>query len=248
MTTNSSSNNNEPQTEPRGVGPAEGDAKNILITGANGGLGEALALECAGRGARVILLDRYKRKLERLCDKVEALDAPAPGYCNVNLATLGSEALGELVAGLGEAYGDLHGLVHAAVRFDGLRPLDQITPADWVEDLQVNVNIAWLLTVGCLPGLRAAGGTVVFLLDGNARGKPYWGAYGASKAALESLAGSFEQELEGTACRVLAIDPGPMRTDLRAAAYLGEDPGTMPPPEEAARRIADALLGEQNSA
>lgn len=220
-------------------------APNIMITGATGGLGKALALECAGRGARVILLDRNKRLLERLCDQVEALNAPAPGYCDVDLAKVGPEALAELISGLGEAYGSLHGLVHAAVRFDGLRPLDQITPQDWLLDLQVNVNVAWLLTLGCLPGLRAADGTVVFLLDGHASGKAYWGAYGASKGALASLAASFTQELEGTGCQVMAFDPGPMRTNLRAAAYLAEDPSSVPGPEGPAAIIADRLLGAQ---
>ena len=219
-------------------------APNIMITGATGGLGTALALECAGRGARVILLDRNKRLLERLCDKVEALGAPAPGYCDVDLAKVGPDALAELIAGLGEAYGSLSGLVHAAARFDGLRPLDQITPQDWLLDLQVNVNVAWLLTLGCLPGLRAAQGTVVFLLDGNATGKAYWGSYGASKGALQSVADTFSQELEGTGCQVLAMDPGPMRTDLRAAAYLAEDPATVPEPAGPAKAIADAMLGE----
>lgn len=222
--------------------PAPDTVPNIMITGATGGLGKALSLECARRGARVILIDRNKRLLERLCDEVEATGAPAPGYCDVDLAKVGPEALAELIGGLGEAYGQLTGLVHAAVRFDGLRPLDQVTPQDWLLDLQVNVNVAWLLTLGCLPGLRAGAGTVVFLLDGNATGKAYWGAYGASKGALESLASTFEQELKGTGCRVMAYDPGPMRTDLRAAAYLAEDPASVPPPDIAAAKIADALL------
>lgn len=217
-------------------------SENLLITGATGGLGRALALECARRGARVILVDRNKRQLERLCDEIEALGAPAPGFCDVDLATVGPEALGELAAGLSEAYGGLHGLVHAAARFDGLRPVDQITPEDWLLSLQVNLNVAWLLTVVCLPALRDTRGKVVFLLDGDAAGTAYWGAYGVSKAGVATLAATLAEELEGSGCEIIALDPGPMRTDLRASAYLAEDPSTIPPPEEAAARIADRLL------
>lgn len=215
---------------------------NVLITGATGGLGKALALECARRGARVILIDRNKRQLERLCDEIESLGAPAPGFCDVDLATAGPEALDELVAGLADAYGGLHGLVHAAVRFDGLRPMDQISPEDWLLTLQVNVNVAWLLTVACLPRLRETRGKVVFLLDEDAMGNAYWGAYGVSKAAVATLAATLNEELEGSGCDVIALDPGPMRTDLRASAYLAEDPNTVPPPDEAAARIADRLV------
>lgn len=219
-------------------------APNILITGATGGLGKALALACAARGARVILLDRNKRLLERLCDEVEALGAPAPGYCDVDLSEVGPEQLKELVEGLTGAYGPLSGLVHAAVRFDGLRPLDQIAPEEWLRDFQVNLNVVWLLTVACLPSLKSAGGAVIFLKDDDAEGKAYWGSYGAAKAALGSLAGTLSEELGQSGCRALAIDPGPMRTDLRATAYLGENPGSVSPPSKAAERIAEVLLGE----
>jgi NAD(P)-dependent dehydrogenase (short-subunit alcohol dehydrogenase family) len=221
---------------------------NILITGATGGLGKALALVCAERGARVILLDRNKRLLERLCDQVEGLGAPAPGYADLDLSGVGPEQLTELVNGLTEAYGPLSGLVHAAVRFDGLRPLDQIAPEDWLMDLQVNLNVPWLLTRACLSSLKSGEGTVIFLVDGDADGKAYWGSYGASKAALGSLAATLSEELGHSGCRSIAIDPGPMRTDLRATAYLGENPGSIPPPSEAAERIADVLLGEASAA
>ncbi len=229
----------EPNTE---------NAPNVLITGATGGLGKALALACAERGARVILLDRNKRLLERLCDQVEALGAPAPGYADLDLSAVGPEQLKELVEGLTAAYGPLNGLVHAAVRFDGLRPLDQIAPEDWLLDLQVNLNVVWLLTLACLPSLKSAAGTVIFLVDGDAEGKAYWGSYGAAKAALGSLASTLAEELGHSGCRSLAIDPGPMRTDLRASAYLGENPGSIPLPSEAAERLAEVLLGAATDA
>lgn len=216
---------------------------NILITGATGGLGSALALACARRGARVILLDRRRRPLETLCDEVEALGAPAPGYGEVDLAQVGPEGLQELVQGLTEAYGGIDGLAHCAARFEGLKPLDQVTPQDWLLDLQVNLNAAWLMTVSCLPSLRERAGTVVFVTDAAARSGAYWGSYGVSKAALEGLSAILAEELDNTDCRVHTVDPGPMRTGLRSSAYLAEDPNSVPVPAEAADQIADLLMG-----
>jgi NAD(P)-dependent dehydrogenase (short-subunit alcohol dehydrogenase family) len=214
----------------------------ILITGANGGLGSALALACAERGARLVLLDQKQRPLERLCDQVEALGAPAPGYCDVDLSKLGPEAAEELVAGLVAEYGGIDGLVHCAARFEGLRPMDQVPPTDWLLDLQVNLNAAWLLTRCCLASLKQRKGTVVFLKDDNAVGKAYWGSYGAAKAATAAMAESLANELGAGSCRVLSFDPGPMRTALRAGAYLAEEPLSVPDPGEVAARLADDLL------
>ncbi len=217
-------------------------SQNILITGATGGLGKALALECAGRGAQTILMDRNKRLLERLCDEVEARGAPAPGYVDIDIAKLGPEEVSELVAGLTDAYGELDAIIHAAVRFDGLHPIDQVPTSDWLLDLQVNLNAPWLLTVACLPSLRRSKGSVVFFLDDNARGQAYWGSYGVAKGAIAALAETLKVELEAVGCRVLAIDPGPMRTDLRAAAYIAEDPASVPLPTGAAQRVVDQLF------
>ena len=195
--------------------------KTILISGATGGLGSALARALAARGVRVVLLDRQRRKLEALCDEIEALGAPAPGYCDLDLAQLSPDAAEELLKGFAEAYGALDGVVHAAARFEGLRPLEQTAPDQWLLDLQVNLNAAWLLSVAALPQLKAQHGVLAFLLDeAPAAGKAYWGGYGVSKAALGSLATMFGEELEGSGCRVLALDPGPMRTSLRAEAYI----------------------------
>lgn len=216
--------------------------RTILITGATGGLGSALALECAGRGARVVLLDRKRRPLEALCGQIEALGAPAPGYVEADLSQVGPEGLSDLVTGLVEAYGGIDALVHCAARFQALRPLDQVPPEEWLLDLQVNLNAAWLLTVYCLPSLRERRGKIAFVTDPDAEASAYWGSYGVSKGALRSLAAILRDELETSGCEVLVIEPGPLRTDLRAAAYLGEDPESVPEPAAAAHRIANALL------
>ena len=215
----------------------------FLITGATGGLGSALALACGARGARVILLDRKRRPLERLCDQVEERGGPPPGYGELDLAQVGPEALQTFVQELLEAYGGIDGLVHCAARFDGLRPLDQISPQDWLLDLQVNLNAPWLLTMACLPALRKRQGSVVFVTDAIARGSAYWGGYGVAKGGLETLAATLSEELEESGCTVMTVDPGPMRTSLRSAAFMAEDPGSVPVADEAAAQIADMLLG-----
>lgn len=216
--------------------------RTILITGASGGLGSAVALACAAEGAQLVLVDLKAKPLERLCDQVEALGAPAPGYCEMDLAKVGPEAVEELVGGLIEAYGRIDGLVHCAARFEGLRPADQVIPSDWLLDLQVNLNAAWLITRSCIPSLRQSGGTVVFFEDRDAVGKAYWGGYGVAKAATVALADMLAEELESGPCTVLKLAPGPMRTGLRAAAYLAEDPNTVPEPEVFARQVAAALM------
>lgn len=216
--------------------------RTILVTGATGGLGTAVVLACAAKGAQLVLLGRKSKPLERLCDQVEAMGAPAPGYCALDLSTAGPEAVDELVSGLIEAYGGIDGLVHCAARFEGLRPFDQVIPSDWLLDLQVNLNAAWLITRACLPTLLERGGRVVFFEDQDAVGKAYWGGYGIAKAATAALADMLAEELESGPCEVIKLAPGPMRTGLRAAAYLAEDPNTVPEPAAVARQVADALL------
>ncbi len=217
--------------------------RTILITGASGGLGSAVALACAAKGAQLVLMGRKARPLEQLCDQVEALGAPAPGYCALDLAKAGPAEIEELISGLIEAYGGIHGLVHCAARFEGLRPFEQVQPMDWLLDLQVNTNAAWLISRTCLPSLRESGGTIVFFEDRNAVGDAYWGGYGVAKAATSALADMLAEELEDGPCKVLKLAPGPMRTGLRAAAYLAEDPNTVPEPTAVAQQVAKALLG-----
>lgn len=216
--------------------------RTILITGATGGLGRAVAMACAAQGAQLVLMGRKAKPLERLCDEIEALGAPAPGYCELDLTKAGPEAVEELVEGLVKAYGGIDGLVHCAARFEGLQPFEQVQPSNWLLDLQVNLNAGWLITRTCLGSLRERGGTVVFFEDNNAVGDAYWGAYGVAKAATAAMADMLAQELENSPCEVLKIEPGPMRTGLRAAAYLAEDPNSVPDPAVVAKAVATELL------
>ena len=124
--------------------------------------------------------------------------------------------------------------------FSGLTPLESLPPEDWLRSLQVNLNAPFVLTQSCLPLLRAARGSCVFVLDDEARvGNAFWNAYGVAKFALRGLVSQWSQELENSGVRVLAFTPVPMRTTLRARAYFAEDAARLPTPEaEAARCLA----------
>jgi len=215
-----------------------------LISGAAGGLGRALALDLAGRGMRLFLLDRDERGLEDLSDAIVASGMAAPGICPLDLAAAGPEAFDQVARIMQDEFGGLDHLVHAAAHFSSLSPLDQVEPAEWLRSMQVNLNAPWALTVACVPLLRQSrAASITFVVDDAQRSmSAYWGAYAVSKAGLRSLASVFKRELEHTGIRVLTVNPGPMRTALRAAAYLGENPATQPDPAIAAAGIVSRLF------
>lgn len=217
----------------------------MLITGAAGGLGSALAMAAAGQGMQLVLLDRRKSALEGLHDRIEAEHHVAPVLQATDLATAMPDELEQVAEAIASELGRLDVLVHTAAHFDGLRPLEQTPPKDWLSALQVNLTAPWWLTVKCLPLLREAGGQVVFCLESMARASSaYWGGYGASKAALQALVQQLAHETEGSGVRVLGVNPGPMATDLRRRAYMAEHPHAQRDPSEVAERIL-ALLSER---
>jgi len=217
--------------------------KRVLITGAAGGLGRSLALEYAGRGANLFLLDKDSNGLDSVSDQVRDLGYREPGICPLDL-TIASEAEYEQIGLILESeFAGLDVLIHCAAEFKGLRPLDQQSAIQWQHCMQVNVNAAWHLTMTCLPHLRqSAQGRVVFILEDPAKTRTaYWGAYGVSKAALASLSRILSQELENTNVKVIEYSPPPLRTPLRAQAYLSENPRILMDPNEAAETLAGLI-------
>jgi NAD(P)-dependent dehydrogenase (short-subunit alcohol dehydrogenase family) len=216
----------------------------VLITGAAGGLGSALAAEFARKGVELMLLDKDSRGLDRVSDQLVNDGLPEPALCPLDLACAGPEAYLELASILEKEFGGLDHIVHCAAHFSGLAPMDQIAPGEWMTAIQVNLTAAWAMTVACLPQLRrSSAASVTFLSDEEERSEaPYWGAYGVAKAAVSSLARILQQELEPAGVEVRSHNPGPMRTGLRATAYLGEDPATQPHPAAAAAALARIVL------
>jgi NAD(P)-dependent dehydrogenase (short-subunit alcohol dehydrogenase family) len=222
--------------------------KTILITGAAGGLGSALSFLCAAAACNTVLLDVDRKGLESTYDFITENGLAEPVLYPIDLASATPEHFEELANALDTEFGGLDGLIHCAARFEGLRPLDQVSPSEWLHQMQVNINACWLLSVSCLPLLRkSSAGRLYFLLeDMNRMAGAFWGAYGVSKHALKALTSQFAAECTSSGIQVLGINPGPMRTPLRASAYHGENPGLQPEPAAAAKQIMELLSGERS--
>jgi NAD(P)-dependent dehydrogenase (short-subunit alcohol dehydrogenase family) len=205
----------------------------ILITGAGSGLGRALALECARAGAIVILSGRNLRKLERVYDEIGAMNAPQAAIATLDLAAATAVDYDNLAATIGGEFGRLDGLVHSAALLGDRTPLEQYDVPTWCRVLHVNLTAPFILTQVLLPNLRkSADASVIFVSSGVARNpRPFWGAYAVAKCGLESVRSMLSQELEGEPnIRVNSVNPGRLRTAMRAAAYPAEDPNTVPEP------------------
>ncbi|TDK27564.1 SDR family NAD(P)-dependent oxidoreductase [Luteimonas aestuarii] len=195
----------------------------MLVAGAAGGLGREAALACARAGARVVLLGRKVPKLNHVHDAIAAEGGEAALY-PLDLEGATPDDYLQLAQRLADAYGRLDGLLHCAAQFPGLTPLEHTDPAMFARGLHVNLTARWWLTQACLPLLkRADDGAVVFAIDAPARtGGAYWGAYGVVQPALESLVAMLHAETASSSLRISGLQPGPMRTPLRARAYADE--------------------------
>jgi NAD(P)-dependent dehydrogenase (short-subunit alcohol dehydrogenase family) len=207
----------------------------VLVTGASGGLGGALASAAAALGARVILSGRNVRKLETLYDAIIAAGAPRPTIAPLDLERADASHYGALADAVRNEFGRLDGLVHAAGVLGELAPVEHYDVVKWLKVMHVNVNAAFIVTQALLPLLRLSpDASVVFTTSGvSARGRAYWGAYAASKFALEGLMQVLADETDSvTRIRVNSVNPGRMRTPMRAAAYPGEVPECLPAPDQ----------------
>ncbi|WOB49794.1 SDR family NAD(P)-dependent oxidoreductase [Xanthomonas hydrangeae] len=196
----------------------------VLITGAAGGLGAAAAQACASAGATVVLLGRKLRPLERIYDTVAKL-GPEPLLYPLDLAGAAPDDYAALAQRLQAELGGLHGLLHCAADFAGLTPAELAAPADFARTLHINLTARAWLTQACLPLLRQQGdAAVVFVVDDPARvGQAYWGAYGAAQHAQRGLLASLHHETAAGQVRISGLQPGPMRTALRARAFTHQE-------------------------
>lgn len=217
-------------------------AKSMLVTGAAGGLGSALSRTAALGGWQVVMIDKDRRGLEAAYDAIVSAGGVEPYLQVVDLASVGPQDCQHLADALLEQLGSLEALVHCAVAFSGLQPLDLIEPENWLQQIQVNVNAPWLLSIKLLPLLKLSGcSNLVFVLDQQVNSKPLWGAYGLSKAALKTMAAQFESELKTSGVRVFGVDPGPMRGSLRSSVYHSENPIDLIAPEVRAKQLLSKM-------
>ncbi len=212
-----------------------------LVTGASRGIGAAAAVELARGGARVVIVGRTMGGLEETDDAVRALGGEAT---ILPLDLREGDQLDAIGPTLLQRFGRLDILVHNAAALGRLTPVSHILPADWAEVVAVNLSAAWRLIRTCEPLLRqAAAGRAVFVTDSRAREpRAYWGAIGATKAAMEHLVQTWAHEIETTAIRANLFDPGPVATRLRANAFPGEDRATLRVPIDVAPALAALCL------
>jgi len=207
----------------------------ILITGAGGGLGGALAKACASLGANVLLSGRNVRKLEAVYDSIVAAGGPRPSIAPLDMERADASHYGALADAVRNEFGRLDGLVHAAALLGERSPIEHYDVVTWLKVMHVNVNAAFILTQALLPMLRVSqDASVVFTTSGvSVRGRAYWGAYAASKFAVEGLMQVLADETDtATSMRVNSVNPGGIRTQMRARAFPGEVPDALPTPEQ----------------
>ena len=200
------------------------DQRVVLVSGAHGGLGSAAAVACARAGATVVLLGRKLPKLNRVYDAVAQAGAE-PLLYPLDLEGASPDDYAELADRLRAELGHLDGVLHCAVEFKGLTPLEHTDPAAFARVMHVNLTAPWWLSQACLPLLRQAqDAALVFALDDLQRvGQPYWGAYGIAQHGLAAMVGMLHAELASSSIRVSALQPGPMRTGLRSRAYADDN-------------------------
>ena len=216
--------------EPTATGALAG--RIALVTGASRGIGRAVARRYAQEGADLILTARTVGALEELDDEVRAINGKTSLLVPMDLRNM--DTIDQLGAGLYERYGKLDVLVANAGVLGQMSPLHHIDPPAWQEVIDVNLTANWRLIRSLDPLLRQSdAGRAIFVSSGVAQNvRAFWGAYAVSKAALEMLVRIYAQENVQTKIRANLIDPGRTRTRMRATAYPGEDPQTLPTPED----------------
>lgn len=204
-----------------------------LVTGASRGIGRAVALAFAKEGAHVIAAARTQGGLTELDDEIREAGGTAT-LLTLDLAK--GDEIDRLGPTLFERWGKLDIFAAIGGILGPLSPLGHVAARDWAAVLEVNLTSNWRLIRTLDPLLRRSdAGRAVFTTSGAASGKyAYWGPYAVSKAGVEALARTYANEVQTTAIRVNLVNPGATRTSMRAKAFPGEDPETLPSPEDVA--------------
>jgi len=209
------------------------DGRLALVTGASRGIGRAVAKALAREGAHVIILARRVGALEDLDDEIKADGGSAT---LVQLDLKNGEKIDVLGPTIFERWGRLDIVVAAAGTLGTLSPLPHITQDAWDSVITANLTANWRLIRSLDPVLRKSdAGRGVFVTCHASSGlNAYWGPYAASKAGLEALVKTYAQEVANTSTKVNLVNPGIVRTDLRAKAFPGEDAASLITPEDVA--------------
>ncbi len=220
------------------------EGKVALVTGASRGIGAATAKALAAQGAHVIITARTAKDLEAVEDAI----FNAGG--NATIAPLDltdGDSIARLATAVTERWGKLDVLVLNAAMLGTLAPVPAIDGAEFARLFTLNVTAQQVLIASFDALLRKsdAGRLVALTSSVGAVPRAFWGAYGASKAALETLVASYGEEVKNlSAVRTAIVDPGRTRTQMRAKAYPGEDPATVKEPSVVADAIVTMLTTE----
>jgi len=216
------------------------EGRIALVTGASRGIGRAAAIALGAAGAHVICVARTVGGLEETDDAIQKAGGTAT---LVPMSLRDFDAIDRLGASIYERWGRLDALMGNAGVLRQLTPVTHMEPKTFTEVMEVNLTANWRLLRSLDPLLQQSdAGRVLFVTSGAARKHtPFWGAYAVSKAALESLALTYAAECESGPIRVNLINPGPMRTAMRRKAMPGEDPDTLPTPEDMAYKVVEML-------
>jgi NAD(P)-dependent dehydrogenase (short-subunit alcohol dehydrogenase family) len=199
------------------------EGRVALVTGASRGIGRAVAKAFAEQGAHVVALARTQGGLEELDDEIRAIGGQTT---LVTLDLRKADDIDQMGYALYQKFGRLDILAGIAGVLGVLSPVSHIPPKEWAHVMEVNLTANYRLMRSFDALLRQSdAGRALFATDARAKdATPFWGAYAASKAGLETLARSWATETARTNLRINLIDPGPVRTNLRAQAFPGEDP------------------------
>jgi NAD(P)-dependent dehydrogenase (short-subunit alcohol dehydrogenase family) len=215
--------------------------KLALVTGASRGIGAATAEALAAAGAHVILVARTAKALEEIEERIHDSGGSAT---IAPLDLTDGESIGKLAVAVAERWEKLDALVLNAAILGSLTPVQDIDPKEYSRLLSLNLLANQALIAAFDPLLKKADRADVVALTSSVGREPraFWGAYGSSKAALETLLGAYADETEYLGrVRVHIVDPGATRTRMRALAFPGEEPESVKPPEVAAEAIVERL-------
>jgi len=217
--------------------------KVVVVTGASRGIGYAAAIEVAKRGAHVVAVARTVGGLEELDDEIGALGGNAT---LVPFDLVDGDAIDRLGKSIFDRWGHLDGLIVNAATLGPISPLPHISAKDFSAVMEMNVTSPFRILRSFDLLLRQAEAARVVFVSSNAAdtAKAYWGLYAASKSALNAMAKAYSNETKQTKMGVNVFYPGTVRTAMRAMAVPGEDPETLPPPEEIAPSLVDLMMPE----